>query len=461
MGDIIESFVNNIVGTKFEDIPSREVEANKRNILDTMGAIIAGSSEKGISELVDLIKQWDGRKEATIWIYGGKVPAHQAALVTGAMARNRELESVHTKSGGNHVSATVLPASFAMAEYVGGISGKDFITAVALGEDIVCRLGLAHKYPITVTGRIQMTRILGPAAACAKILGLDREKTYNALGIAYSGGLTSIDMQQTVDGAMTSFLHYGFCAEGAVKATLLAKKGFTGTRNILQGKYGYFNVVEPDHDLSELTRDLGKRFEGSYASTKPYACCKCCHMSINTILDLVNEYNIKAEDVKEIEIGVGQADYSMSIEPPERYDPPNVVSSRFSIPYCVATAVVNKKITLGDFTEEALSRPQVRELMKKIKGKIEPEFANAGVQSPATAKVRTKGNREYVKRRDTLRGEPETPMTMEEIAEEKFRWCLPFAAKIIPSKNAEDAIRLVSNLESVDDITKIIRLLAP
>ena len=138
-----------------------------------------------------------------------------------------------------------------------------------------------------ITGRGRLIRSLGPAAACAKILGLDEEKTHNALGIAYGSGFSSLDLQQNIDGAMTTFLHYGFCAEGAIKATLLANHGITGTKNILQGKWGYFNVVEPDYNLEPVTLDLGKRFEGAYASTKPYPSCKCTHMSINGPLGVV------------------------------------------------------------------------------------------------------------------------------------------------------------------------------
>ncbi len=458
MSDIIEAFVNNIIQTKFENIPANEVQATKRNILDTLGAIIAGSSENGIPELVDLINRWGGRRESSILIYGIKVPAHHAALALGAMARNRELDNVHTRSGGNHVSATVIPAALAMAEYLGGVSGKDFITAIALGEDIVCRLGLAHKYPIMVTGRIQLTRILGPVAACAKILGMDRTQTYDALGIGYSGGLSSSDMQQTVDGAMSSFLHYGFCAEGAIKATLLAHRGLTGTRNILQGKFGYFNAVERDCDLSRITLDLGKRFEGSYASTKPYPCCKCCHMTISAVVDLAKENDINPEDVKEIVVGVSDADYRMSLIP-ERYELTNVVAARFSIPYCVAVALLNRRVTLNDFIPDALSRPGIRDLVMKVKGRVDPEVAEFGVESPATLIITMNNGNVYSKRKSLLRGSSDMPMSIEEIAEEKFRWSLPFAANHLPSSNVEAAIELLSNLESVDNVNSIIRLL--
>jgi len=459
---IEERIAQYIVNTRYEDLPADAIEYSKKSILDMIGSVIGGSAETGVREAIDLVKQWGGAEQATIWLYGGKVPVHIAGFAIAIMGRAKELGDTHEAAGGMHPSELVIPTAFPIAEYAGGVNGKRLITAVVLAQDIMARLGMTVKVPCSISGRNPLLKVIPPAVVSAKVLGLNKETTHNALGIAYSGGFTSIDFQQMIDGAMTMFLHYGSAVEGGIKSALLAQKGVEGTKNFLLGKWGFYNIYEPEHDLMPLTYELGKRFEGAYISTKPFPSCKDTHTTVSIVIDLVKEHDIRPQNIEEIDVGQSRANHEITFLPAkERYEPPNVVSARFSMPYTAAVAAIKRGLFLEDFTTEAIRRTDVVSLMRRVRGRVDPEIDKEypGVCGPAIVKIRTKDKKEYIERLDYSKGHPENPMTLNEVAEEKLMKCLPFAAKPLPKENIQELINLVRNLEEVDDITTLIRLL--
>lgn len=458
MADIMFELVRNVVGTKYEDLTPEAREYAKKSILDTIGVIIAGSSAEGCRAVVDQVREWGGKGESGIWIYGGRAPAPLAALAIGTMARARDLGDIHENDGG-HISEYIVPTAFSAAEGLGQVRGRAFMLAVALGQDLGVRLGMSAPRNAAST-MAQPSIIFGATAAAGKLSGLDQDTLLNAMGIAYSQARG--ERQANSDGALTVRLHHGFIAEGAIRSVLFAQKGITGAKNILEGKYGFYKAFAPDHDLARLTAGLGKSFEGAYSSIKLYPCCRFTHGAIDAVMELVKENGIKPHDVAEIAVGISEWASGYVAEPIEiKLNPRNVVDCQFSLPYTVATALVKGSVFIDDFTDEAIKRRDVREIMGIVKPRIDPSLFTPDDPRGGTALLlRTRDGRALEKQVPYIKGNPRNPLTMDEVVE-KFRKCLSFAAKPLPRENGERIIGMVADLENIPDVTEIARLLIP
>ena len=265
--DATYAFAENIVATQFEDIPPKVVKVTKDDILDTIGVALSGSSTAGISALMELIREWGGKGESTVLVFGDKVPAVNAALVNATMAHSDDFDDAYDLNLTHTGATTVLPA-LAIAERLGKVSGKDLITALALGQDMALRmssyLGINHGLHYSV-----VYGYFGGTAVVAKLLGLSEEQTVSAFGIAYSQ--LSGTLQAVEDGSLTKRLQAGFSARGTVLSALLAQKNYEGSKDNIEGRCGFINVYgEGQSDIEALTADLGKTFYSIYLGFKPY-----------------------------------------------------------------------------------------------------------------------------------------------------------------------------------------------
>ena len=184
MRDLAYDLAGNAAKVKYDDLPKDVVEITKKFILDTLATLVAGSSAPGCKSVVDVIKDWGGKEESTVLVYGGKAVAENAALANSMMAHARDFDDTHDKAV-LHANVSVLPAALAMAERNGGVSGKDLIAAVATGVDLMCRLGLGAMGSLNWI-LSSTAGYFGGTVAAGKVLGLDENKLLHAMGIAYS-----------------------------------------------------------------------------------------------------------------------------------------------------------------------------------------------------------------------------------------------------------------------------------
>lgn len=453
--DAAVAMAKNVIKTQYSDIPAEAVEATKKDILDTLGAAIAGSAAPGCREIVELMKELGGKKESTILTYGGKVTAVSAAMANGAMGHALDYDDTHDR-GIIHAGVTVIPAAFATAERMGKSNGKDFITAVALGVDVACRMALANKEGPAGWILTPVYGFFGAAAASAKLLRLNEAQTVSALGIAYSQA--SGNNQCVDDGALTKRMQAGFAARGGVMAALMAQKGITGAINSLEGERGIYKVYHGgDYDPAPLTEQLGKRFEVADLSFKPYPCCRTLHPYIDAALALVKEHNIRPEDVLEITIAVNKDPHPRCYPLEVKCNPRTIVDAQFSIPYAVACALAKGKVGISDFTEAAIRDKVVLALANKITPRFEQKMVRREL-TPGLVEVKAKAGF-YSKYVDVAYGHPKNPMSMEALAA-KFTDCAANAAKPLPREDVSRAIEMVTKLEEQEDVTGIMKLLS-
>ncbi|MFC2019078.1 MmgE/PrpD family protein [Chloroflexota bacterium] len=462
--DASVELVENVLHTSFKDLAANDIEVTKKDILDTLGCVVSGSSHPPFSQLVAYLKDQGGKEESTIMVYGARVPAPAAALANAGMARALDFDAVYWPTG-THISATIVPASLVAAERQGCVNGRELITAVALGEDTGLRIMAACKDSMHLVGRPRAGSFIGgtfgAAMAAAKLMKLDRERLLDAFGNAYCQ-MTG-DMACLWAGALCHPVHQGIVARAGIFAATLASIGVTGTRDVLEGEWGYYHTFEGGvYDRQALMAGLGETFLGSGVSIKPYPCCAIPFTAMQATSELVAEHDISPQEIEEITVYCSE-DILLQCSP-ERADPKTAVDLHYSLLWDVGVIAARGKAEIEDFTLEGKEkiRDMVVPMARKVKAVHEPEFdfekSAADSVIPSAVEIRTKSRGVYKRRVDDVKGNPQNPMNWDEVGT-KFRDCARFAARPLPPENIDEVIRLVHNLEEVSDVGRIAGLL--
>jgi len=449
----------NIIATSYEKIPEEAIEATKKDMLDTLGVAVAGNDAPGIKEIINLVRDWGGKRESTLIMQGIRVPCHYAALVNSTMGHALDYDDAHEEVV-LHAGVVVIPPALALAERLGNVNGREFLAAITLGIDLVSRLGEASNIGPSELGFMYTSvyGVFGSAAVTGKLLHLNTDQMVNALGIAYSQAAGNF--QCIIDGALTKRMQAGFAASNGLLSSLLAKEGITGAKDSLEGDKGLFKVyLRGDYNALPLTRDLGKHFASVDLSFKPYPCCRNCHPFIDAALELMSEHDIYVDNIEEIAVRCSE-NARLLIEPLQVKQNPRVpVDAQFSIPWVIATALVKGKVTFEDFTPEAIHNPEVIDLASKISAEIDPQLETRST-GKAVVDIKMKNNSTvYSKREDIAKGNPKKPLSWDELIE-KFGDCLHHGAKKISETAINRTISMIRNLEEIEDVGKVIRRLA-
>ena len=237
-----------------------------------------------------------------------------------------------------HSAISVLPPALAVAEWIGNIDGKALIAAMAAGVDLIVRLGRSVNKNPNVSGISSTWQmgVFGAAAAAGRLMGLNLEQMHNAFGIAYSQ--TAGNQQAIIEGTLMIRIMQGVTARTGLMAAILAKNGVDGPKAALEGQFGYFPVFHRnEYDPTVITRGLGRVFEITQSSLKPYPCCKATHAAISGALKIRSEYDISPEQIDTLRVKVNQSTFNLVCNPLEsKRRPSTLAEAQFSLPYCVA-----------------------------------------------------------------------------------------------------------------------------
>jgi 2-methylcitrate dehydratase PrpD len=442
--------------TKITALPPEAVMATKRDILDTLGAMLGGSVAPGIAELSGLVKRWGGREESSLLLIGGRVPAPQAALVNATMGHALDFDDTFDRAGNIHPGVSTLAASLAIAEMQSGISGHDFVLAVTLGLDVACRLALAATVD-RGWHRTATFGIFGATAAAGKLLGLTVEQMVNAFGIAYSQAAGT--RQCILDGALTKRFQAGQAASAAVLSAVLARESFTGAHEVFAGRFGFFPMYQPDGcDLSAISAELGKIFRGVELSFKPYPSGRPNHAILDAALALYRQLDLATADtgarIGEVVLTVNPQTYKEQLSPEwGKRRPAQVVEAQFSIPFLVAAALVYGRVGIGEVA--GVDDPRVLALAERMQGRVREDAPTGWAQLT----VRCNDGRAASMETTSPSGSPEKPLSDAQL-QAKFRDCAAHAVKPIPTEIVEQAIRFVQQMEEATEATELVRLFA-
>lgn len=453
---VAERLAEYVVGLSFENLPENVINSAKQVLLDTLGCAIGGYDGEPSKIVRSLIEGTGARGKSTIIGSGAKTTAPNATLANGVMARILDFNDVYIARDATHPNEPVILPALAVGEER-RVSGQQLITAIVAGYEVDMRFAEVVSKGIDARGFSQ-TATLGqyvtPIVA-GKLMGLNADQIANAVGIC---GCHNISLGGVWYGkvTMTKQILNAFSAQSGVVAAQLAEKGFTGPTKIIEGTMGFCEAVAGGAcDLDKLTKDLGEGYKIVDCWIKAHSCCLRAHPAIDATLELVRMHNLTAEDVKKIRVRT----YKIAVEEvsgPIKYKPASVPEAQFSLPYCLASAIIYRLIGPDQFTQDRLTDPRVLDLASKVAVEADPELEKSYPEMlPAVVELETNKGLKVSKRADFQKGHSRNPLTDEELRG-KFK---NLASKFMKERQISDLISAVYNLEEIDDVGKLAKML--
>lgn len=429
----------------FNRLSEGQVEQLKLFFLDWLGSAIAGSNETPVRMILRIAKSQGGHPQATLIPDFSKGSSLLASLVNGASSHVVEMDDLHKESV-LHPGAAIIPAILAAGESR-DCSGKEFIAAMAVGYEVGIRVaigaGLSH-YSFWHTTATCGT--FGAAAGAGRVLGLSHQEMAWALGSAgtQASGLWAF----LVENAMSKQLHAGKASMNGLLAALLAKEGFTGAKRILESEKGFLRGTSTDYDERRCIDGLGEEFLFQKNSLKYHASCGHTHSAIDAAIQAVQGEKLEPDEISSVRVKI----YSVALDLLGNVEANSPYLAKFSLPFCIATALVYGKVGLDAFTQGRIEDRKLRELMDKVEMEEDPDLSALYPQKwPAEVEIRLKGGRVLKGRCDHPKGDPENPLTEREVME-KFS---DLTRGIITKERASEISERVMELERLERLSRL------
>ena len=425
-------------------VPEAVIDAVKLRILDVIGAALAGVQRGSHRPMMALL---ESQGESCIWGEQARTSPREAALVNSFIAHSTYLEDGSRFTGG-HPSSVVVPAALAVA-HLHHRSGAELIAAVTAGYEVFLRFGRAI-YPSTVVRGFQSTAVLGAvssAAACANLLRLPAASAGHAIAIAASLGM---GLKEALKSSASQPIQVGRSCEGGIVAALLAQGGLEGAPAIIEK--GFLPAFSQGADVVSIREGLGRDFRIFETYLKRHAGCRGNHAPVDAVLALASAKRIETEDIRRVDVFVDTVTLAAAIEPPA-----NGEQAQFSIGFSVAVALLDGNALIFQYTDARLADPVVQSMMQRIRVQADPTL-DAGYPERRGSRVEMHlaDGRKISHAVDNARGEPESPLSVDEI-KEKF---LTLAAPRLGA-GAKALADAVMTLEMQADVAALAPLLRP
>jgi 2-methylcitrate dehydratase PrpD len=453
MKDAIRLFAEHVSRTRFEDLPEAAVRAARIFILDTIGVGLAGTNGPRVVELIEASTAMTGYGPARCWGHPRGLSAPGAAMINGYQIHNSEFDCVH-EAAVVHPVTVCLAAVMAHADCVGGVSGRDLVTAVVLGVDVACHLGVAATTGLRFF-RPATAGIFAAAAGLGSVLAFDTDRQTALFGHVY--GQLCGTMQPHSEGSMLLGLQIGFNARNAVIAADLARRGIPSIENILEGPFGYFGMIEAQGDLSRVVGDIGKIWRITEVAHKPFPSGRATHGMLDGFMELQAEHGFAGVEVESAEARIPLLTHHLVGRPVTNDMAVNY--ARLCGSYVSACALLRGELAFNDFSHERRHDPETLALGRRIKA-ITDDNPDPNALTPITVAVRLKDGRELSRTIDTVYGNPAKPMSREAHLA-KFRRNFASALNPLPKENAGRLIEILDRVEHLEDVRRIGELLVP
>jgi 2-methylcitrate dehydratase PrpD len=453
------AIAEHLARTRFEDLPAGVVEAAKASILDTIACVFAGTACEDVIAIRGLAHKWGGRASSTVIGANEKLPVASAVLANGSAVHQFDFDDTHDAAVMHPTSASLIPA-LAVAEDLGGVSGKAIITAVALANDISSRIGLATRgrmwdYPWF---RAPVIGIFGATIAAAKVHGATAVQHLHALGLTLpqvSGTWASLHHK----GSSVRSIRDGLAYRDGVLAAELAMEGIRGDAEVFEGPYGFYRAFyRGDYDRDTLVGGLGERYETSRVSLKPWPCIRHLHTALTAVLGIMQRERLTFEDIGEVMLHLGQMSIDRCRPVALGSVPAGHIDLAGNMHFAVATAIRHGGIPLAVYHDPRLADEVVVEAMPRVKCSYDAKFDGHTLEASAVEVVTTRGARHRNECRFAL-GHPDNPMSHDQQLA-KFLDCTSAAANPLPREKALEIAQTVSRLEALDDIGTLMKPLA-
>ncbi len=446
--DYMDRLSEFVAQTRLEDLASSTVNAAKTVILDTIGAVLAGSRLPENANFARLAQEMGGTGPATLLGHSGKVQPGFAALVNGTAGVALEMDE-GSRLGGGHPSIHVTPGAMAVAE-AQGASGKAFLEAVIIGYEVTARMGAATTAKAEIHSHGTWGTI-GTAAAAARLLGLDAAETRQAMSMAVSMSPANT-WTPCIEGATIRNLYPGRSGFQGILAAQLVRCGFTGIKDAPRDLYD--GILGDGFDASAVLDGLGEsggyRIERNYF--KFHACCLYNHPVIDAVQAISRKKDFTAAEVEHIRVEAPPLALIMADPEPE-----NMLAAKFSIPYAVAASVVHGATDVTAFYPEKVADRQVRALARKVEVAADPEMSLRRFDYPSARVTVFTGDGQVLTEEVTAQyGDAANPAPREVLLD-KFNY---LAKGTLGSARTAEVVELADRLDMLADLRELTGLLA-
>ena len=447
-------FASNV---SYEDLSPEVVDWAKYLCLDFAGVTLNGSGTDSATAVVKALEDVGRTGPSAIVGTNRRALPEYAAMANGTAFHSIEMDDVNNEAS-LHPGVVAFPTALAMAD-IAPVTGKEFISAVVAGYDVIVRLGRALK-PKEHYGRgfhpTGTCGAFGGAAVAARLLGLQGDDYTHALGIA--GSQAAGSMEYLAQGAWTKRLHPGWASHSGIWAALLARAGYTGPTTIFEGRDGFLSAYSGDPDPSLVLKDLGEEYLLTQTGIKPHACCRYNQGPIDCLLDIGQANDFQPMEIEEVKIGVLSQGMRLVAEPVDsKRNPKSVVDMQFSMHFAAAVALSYGSASLSEYTLGVPERPEVRHIMDRVECVTDPKLdAQTPKLFPAWAEVRTTDGRTMHSELTYPKGDPENPVTWDEM-QNKFKL---LSAPVISNQRQQEIMAAVDSLEQLDDVRQLASLLS-
>jgi 2-methylcitrate dehydratase PrpD len=397
----------------FKDLPDDVVRATKLRVMDVVGLALAGAeTDFGRSTRAAAVAM-SPPGPCRVLGTGDRVGVATAAFANGAFSQALEYDDTHNESI-VHMSSPAVAAALAVAE-LGPVSGQDLIAAVAVGNEISCRVGSVaagqfHRLGYHPTG---LFAPFGASYLASKLLRLSEGAMANAAGIcgSFAAGL----LECWVDGTQTKFLHPGWAAQSGISAAFLARAGATGPAQVFEGRFGLFSSHLQDpampRDLARITDGLGAKWESRQSSFKPFPAAHVLHPYIDALLRLRQAHTIDVSDVESIDCPVAAFIVPIVCEPTvEKFAPASDSHGRVSLQYTLAEALYFGELKKKAYDESSLRNSEILALARRVRYHVDPAFPGPG-RFKGEVRVTLKSGESLAAVEEYNRGSAENPMS--------------------------------------------------
>src|SRR5580693_1233014 len=450
-----------VTQTKYQEIPAEVIELGKKSILDALGLALAGSRAESGSISRKYVEQagvCNGK--ATVIGSAQRTSPRFAALLNGISIHADDFDDTQLAAAKDrvygllmHPTVPVLPAIFALAEQR-AVTGKEWMLAYQVGAEVECKIAEAIA-PRHYQDGFHTTGTCGPfgsAAACAKLLQFDLSETLIAFGLAASnsGGL------RENFGTMTKPYQAGHAAQSGLVSAEFVALGWTAAEQILEADRGFFHAAGGSYDPAVIMDHLGNpwTFASPGVSLKPYPSGSLAHPAMTELARLIETDNIQPSQVEKVDVG---ANHNMTTTL-LHHDPKTGLEAKFSMEFCMAILLLERKAGLGQFSDKVVRRADVQAMMRNINFYVDPEAEGAGFDKMTSIlKITLKDGRVITGQAAFGKGSPQNPMSFDEAAT-KFRGCAEYAEW--PQAKTEKIIALTKSLEAATDMSVLSPLLS-
>ena len=436
----IARFVSDL---SWEQVPAEGTARAGLLALDTLGSCLASCREDFGRAVLDAAELLGGAPEATLVGRKSRVGAASAVLANGTLAHGLDFDDTR-EDAIVHTGCVAVPTALAVGEAVGA-SGRATLEAMIAGVEVMCRVGLAvpgrfharHYHPTALTGSF------AAAAVAGRLHRLTEDQQVHAFGLC--GSQAAGIIEYLADGSWTKRLHPGWAAHAGVAAVALARAGFTGPETVFEGEHGFYAAFAGGHDatrLENLLATLGRTWELSALTFKPYPCGSIAHPYMDCAMRLRERHRLRPDQVAEVRCRTAAGPLPRLWEPlAAKQAPRNGYAAKFSLPYLLASILVRGRASLADFTDEAARDETVRGVAARVFYDVDPTIDYPRHFIGHVAIRLTDGTR-LEETQDHPRGGPDFPMDRSELVA-KFR---DNAVLAIPEARAARVVELVDAL---------------